>query len=666
MKDDDNNTNFKCKWCLVTRSLSNMGRKALTVHMNGAGHKNNRPEAHHQIQSYFFNAGSSSSRMSGESSGRVASCESGGVSSSIGLISKAQTATAEILWALHAVKHNYSASSCNKLAELNKKMFPDSAIAQTCQMARTKLSYMINFGLGPHFENILLEAINKSSWYSVSFDESYNDIINKSQMDIVVRYIFNNRVVSQYLTTKFLGHTTAEDLKESLLSALQNLNQSKLVQISMDGPNSNWSMYRKIKDYRKEKDLSELVNIGSCSLHIAHRAFELGADATKWKLDDILKSLHKLFKKAGGRRTDYNSITGSNLLPYSFCKTRWLDDKLVADRAIEIWPNIKKMFQAWELGPKNKCPDSRSYRVVRDAVADDLTIVKMYFFSYVASLMEPFLRMYQSTKPIVPFMHEDISCLVIKLMCIVIKEEIISNLSLPQLFKIEMNDKASQKPVLDLGCAATNLLAKLRKKDLVEEQKVLNFNNECRVFVIKAVENLRSRMAVGSTFIKNISSLNPENLEKLGVTIIVKRFTNIVHSLTKQKMCSNKDGDASIEQFRNLVNSSMNVLKFKSFKRTEERLDQFYFETLEVAAKSALGKLLQSLFVLHNGQAEVERGFSINKALLENNMREQTIVSRRRIIDYLYAYKLEPYQVHVSKDMQMSVAAARSRYDVFF
>ena len=70
---------------------------------------------------------------------------------------------------------------------------------------------------------------------------------------------------------------------------------------------------------------------------------------------------------------------------------------------------------------------------------------------------------------------------------------------------------------------------KLRKKDLVEEQKVLNFNNECRVFVIKAVENLQSRIAVGSTFIKNISSLNPENLEKLGVTIVVKRFANIVH-----------------------------------------------------------------------------------------------------------------------------------------
>ena len=110
----------------------------------------------------------------------------------------------------------------------------------------------------------------------------------------------------------------------------------------------------------------------------------------------------------------------------------------------------------------------------------------------------------------------------------------------------------------------------------------------------------------------------------------------------------------------------MNVLKFKSFKRSQDRLDQFYFETLGVCTKSSLGKLLQSLFVLHNGQAEVERGFSINKALLEDNMKEESIISRRRIKDYMYAYKLEPYQVNVSKDMQMSVATARSRYVVFF
>ena len=80
----------------------------------------------------------------------------------------------------------------------------------------------------------------------------------------------------------------------------------------------------------------------------------------------------------------------------------------------------------------------------------------------------------------------------------------------------------------------------------------------------------------------------------------------------------------------------MNALKFKSFKRSEDSLDQFYFERLKVPTESFLGKLLQALFVLHNGQAEVERGFSINKDLLENNMKEETITSRRRIQDYMY------------------------------
>ena len=80
----------------------------------------------------------------------------------------------------------------------------------------------------------------------------------------------------------------------------------------------------------------------------------------------------------------------------------------------------------------------------------------------------------------------------------------------------------------------------------------------------------------------------------------------------------------------------MNALKFKSFKRSEDSLDQFYFERLKVPTESFLGKLLQALFVLHNGQAEVERGFSINKGLLEKNMKEETITSRRRIKDYMY------------------------------
>ena len=112
-----------------------------------------------------------------------------------------------------------------------------------------------------------------------------------------------------------------------------------------------------------------------------------------------------------------------------------------------------------------------------------------------------------------------------------------------------------------------------------------------------------------------MSCFYPHSLEKLGVTIVVKHFANIAHSLTKQNMCSNSEGDASIGQSRTLVNCPMNALKFNSFKQSEDRLDQFYFEILEVPAEYSLGKLLKALFVFHNGQTEVERGFSINNDL---------------------------------------------------
>ena len=59
-----------------------------------------------------------------------------------------------------------------------------------------------------------------------------------------------NRLVSQYLTSKFLDHTTAKDLKKNSL-ALQHLGESKLVQISiygLNGSNSKWFLYREMRD----------------------------------------------------------------------------------------------------------------------------------------------------------------------------------------------------------------------------------------------------------------------------------------------------------------------------------------------------------------------------------------------------------------------------------
>ena len=57
-----------------------------------------------------------------------------------------------------------------------KTMFPDSHIATGFSMSSSKVSYIINHGLAPHFKQISKDGVGKSDCYVVSFDESLNDV----------------------------------------------------------------------------------------------------------------------------------------------------------------------------------------------------------------------------------------------------------------------------------------------------------------------------------------------------------------------------------------------------------------------------------------------------------------------------------------------------------
>ena len=82
---------------------------------------------------------------------------------------------AEIYSVLHAVQNNISLNSSNDNHQLYQKMFPNSETAKSCKMGRTKLGYVVNFGLGPYLHGLLTESIKKSLCCSISFDESLND-----------------------------------------------------------------------------------------------------------------------------------------------------------------------------------------------------------------------------------------------------------------------------------------------------------------------------------------------------------------------------------------------------------------------------------------------------------------------------------------------------------
>lgn len=95
--------------------------------------------------------------------------------------------TAEIIWAIKNVSNGHSKRSVDDDVETFKKMFSDSRIAQKMTMCRTKLSYVLTYGLAPYFRDSLHGNLKSCRFIVVCFDEALNKIVQRGQMDIHVR-----------------------------------------------------------------------------------------------------------------------------------------------------------------------------------------------------------------------------------------------------------------------------------------------------------------------------------------------------------------------------------------------------------------------------------------------------------------------------------------------
>ena len=105
-----------------------------------------------------------------------------------------------------------------------------------------------------------------------------------------------NKVEDRYWDSEFLGHTTHQDLHDSLQEGLELFDMEKMVQLLMDGPNVNLKLLQKVKDSRDELGHSKLIDFGTCNLHTVHGAFKAGSEEGGWNMKKLLKFCRKILK----------------------------------------------------------------------------------------------------------------------------------------------------------------------------------------------------------------------------------------------------------------------------------------------------------------------------------------------------------------------------------
>ena len=199
---------------------------------------------------------------------------------------------------------------------------------------------------------------------------------------------------------------------------------TKFLQLSMDGPNTNWNVLDLVNGHLVENGHKNLVEIGSCSHHVVHGAFQTGALKTSWELNKVLKAMYNIFKESPARRDIYLKEGSSNEYPLKFCEPRWIEDKGIAERALEVWKSVVATVRYWEELSKSKKPKSnKSFDCLVNHNQDLLMTAKLNVFAFIAGILKPFLVLFQTDNPMLPFMYDELSEISKRLIVLIYKKE---------------------------------------------------------------------------------------------------------------------------------------------------------------------------------------------------------------------------------------------------
>lgn len=664
-----------CSVCHTTVDIETGGKAALDSHNNGKKHgKNYEAKLKSPIAKAFRSDSSSSEGQASSSSSPASStvsssssstsCSGSDHSSKLPFDVTGEAMDAEILWCLHMVETHQSYRSCDKLPKLFSRMFKHDPVVEKYQMKKDKIRYLIQYGIFPVFKENLVTNINLSSWYSVSFDESYNNQQQKCQMDVNIRYwnVCKNIAETSYLTSRMLLRPNAENLKEELLVSIESLDKSKFLHLAMDGPTTNWSVLNLIDGCLEDGGFSNTINIGSCSLHILHGAFGTGIHITGWKIGKLMKAMFKILDESPARRDIYLREGTSEKFPQSFSETRWIEDEPVADRALQVWTSIIALVKYFEGLCKSRRPQNKSYETLVSHHTDILVPAKLHFFRFLATILQPYLVMFQTDAPMVAFMFDELSNILYSLLRLVYRKSKLDqhkklrDIMNEDFLNLEQNQMDEMQ--VDIGAAARDQL----QKAAVSAEKKRKFRKECKSAVITILLKLLERLPTNKLVIVGSSSLSPNNMVNIPVKAEA-RFKSLADALFGLKKITASVADNAKGQYDQFLRNVVKVQrkKFEDFNFRTQRLDEFLYPLIGTKNDCKdLWKICQLVFVLNHGQAYCERGFSVNKLTSDDNLSDDALIAQRLIYDTIKKLG-DSSEVPISRELRRSCKTAHSR-----
>lgn len=146
----------------------------------------------------------------------------------------------------------------------------------------------------------------------------------------------------------------------------------------------------------------------------------------------------------------------------------------MSERAIQILPFLKMYISAAKTKTVTE-PTTKSFKTAQMILQDELFTAKLNFFLMAAREIMPFLKLYQTDKPMLPFMCSDLTDMLRSLMEKFIKPSVMKNATTPvKLLQVDFADPVNHKNVtkLRVGFVTERALEEHMKKNSEAEARV--------------------------------------------------------------------------------------------------------------------------------------------------------------------------------------------------
>ena len=151
-------------------------------------------------------------------------------------------------------------------------------------------------------------------------------------------------------------------------------------------------------------------------------------------------------------------------------------------------------------------------------------------------------------------------------------------------------------------------------------------------------------------------------LFELGRNLLTKHIKSLLKFMIELNIMGPSRCDKALSTFNSFCDNDCKTIsdKFAEFDESSCRLGEFYFEKIGIQEYGELSFVFRLILTLSHGQAFVERGFSINNAILR-----QTLVSKRVLRDHIIAKGLQPHTIKIDKPVMLAAKGAREKYTLY-